>query len=207
MIVGTPVSIIIPVAGKEDVTRKCLEHIAGQSYKNIELIIADDGEVAQKELIDNFAKTIDFPLRYISIGGVGYNLAKARNLAVIEATGEILVFCDQRILMEPNAIEEFVKNLKPKVWVYGSKGVKKEFVENFSAIHRADLVTLGGFNERITQYGGMSQDIRSRAKLNMFNLHYLESAKAVAFGKSSNRTRRKYDIMKSKNLLWKVGLH
>jgi glycosyltransferase involved in cell wall biosynthesis len=207
MIEGTPVSIITPVAGKEEVTKLTLSAIAEQSYKNIELIVIDDGEVSQSETVSNFAETVNFPVRYIYTQGVGYNLAKARNIGIIEATGEILVFCDQRMVMAPEAISEFVSNLKPKTWLYGNKGVKKEFVENFSCIYRSDMVTLGGFNERITQYGGLTQDIRSRARLNMFNLKFLESARADPHGKSANRIRRKYDIMKSKNILWKLGLN
>lgn len=207
MVEGSPVSVILPIAGKVETTMKCLEAIANQTHKNIEIIVIDDGETPQRDVIDNFAKTINFPVRYMYTDGVGYNLAKARNLAIIEATGEVLVFCDQRMIMDKNAIEQFVLNIKPKVWLYGSKGIKKEFVENFSCIFRADMVSLGGFNERITQYGGITQDIRSRARLNSFDLKYLEQAKADPAGKSPNRTRKKYEILRSKNILWKMGLH
>lgn len=204
---GEPVSVIVPIAGKEDITRECLIAIANQTHKNLEIIVIDDGEIPQRENVDKFAKTVNLPVRYLYTGGVGYNLAKARNLGIIEATSEILVFCDQRMVMQPNAVEEFVKNLKPKVWLYGSKGIKKPFVENFSAIQRSEIVTLGMFNERITEYGGMSQEVRSRAIRQMFDLKYLESAQATPAGKSANRTRKKYELLRTKNLLWKLGLN
>lgn len=206
MLGGETVSIITPVAGKEEVTAKCLDAILSQTHQNIELIVIDDGEQQQSNLIKRYQETSNIPIRYLTTGGMGYNLAKARNLGIIEATGEILVFCDQRIIMDPNAIEEFVKNLKPKIWLYGTKGVKKEFVENFSCIYRADMVTMGMFNERVTEYGGMSQEVRSRAKLQSFNLRYLETARAEAYGKSANRWRKKYELLRMKNLLWKLGL-
>lgn len=207
MLGGETVSVIVPVASKEDVTAKCLEAVTNQTYKNIELIVVDDGDVPQEQVVNKFKTTSNIPISYIKTGGVGYNLAKARNLGIIKATGEIIVFCDQRIIMEPNAIEEFLKNLKPKIWLYGTKGVKKDFVENFSCIYRQDIISMGMFNERVTEYGGMSQEVRSRARLQSVDLKYLESARAEAYGKSPNRWRKKYELMRMKNLLWRMGLN
>jgi glycosyltransferase involved in cell wall biosynthesis len=203
---GKTVSIIVPLSGREDVTRECLNAIANQTHQNIELIVVDDGEEDQKQLVDEFAATISIPVRYMRLGGKGYHLAKARNLAAIEATSDILVFCDQRMVMEPNAVEVFVENLKPRYWLYGSKGAKKDFVENFSCIYRDDFFTLGGFNERITMYGGMSQEVRSRARRQLVTIEYIEQAKATAKGKSSNRRTKKYEILQMKNMLRKTGM-
>lgn len=203
---GETVSIIVPISGREDITTKCIEAILKQTHKNIELIIIDDGETTQETNVAKFYETSSIPIRYIKTGGVGYNLAKARNLGIIEATGDIIVFCDQRMIMQPTAVEEFVRNIKSKVWLYGSKGMKKEFVENFSAIYRADIISMGMFNERITEYGGMSQEVRSRSNKQGFEHKYLEFAKADPYGKSANRWRKKYEILRAKNLLWKLGL-
>lgn len=203
---GEPVSVIVPVAGKPETTAKCIDAILNQTHKNLEILVIDDGEESQENHIKAIGATSNAPLRYTRIGEPGYNLAKARNLAVIEATSDILIFCDQRMIMEPNAIEEFLKKLKPHHWLYGSKGAKKDFVENFSCIRREDFVTLGMFNERITEYGGLSQECRSRARRQGFNTLYVEGAKAEPYGKSSNRRSKKMEIMKMKNLLWKIGL-
>lgn len=201
-----PVSVIVPVANKPEVTSKCINAILSQNYTNLEIIVVDDGDVKQGETIAALQRTANIPFRYITITESGYNLAKARNLAAIEATSDILVFCDQRIIMEPDAITEFIPQLKPLHWLYGSKGVKKDFVENFSCILRDDFMRFGMFNERITSYGGMSQECRSRARQQGFNTLYIESAKARAEGKSSNRLRKKYEIMEMKNLLFKTNM-
>lgn len=203
---GTPVSVIVPIAGKEEITRACLNAIANQTHKNVEIVVVDDGEELQGQNVSDFAKTVNLPVRYIALGGQSYNLAKARNLAAIEATSDILVFCDQRQVMEPECITEFLDRVKPKFWLYGNKGVKKEFVENLSCIYRDDFITFGMFNERITKYGGMSQEARSRAKRQGVELEFVEAAKATPMGKSSNRRRKKIEIMEMKNLCWKVGL-
>lgn len=201
-----PVTVVLPIADNPHVTAANLSAIAKQTYPNIEVVVVDDGENNQWDLVYEFGKTVAMPVRYHSINELGYNLAKARNLAAIEATSDILVFCDQRMIMHPDAVEEFVKNLKPRYWLYGSKGAKKDFVENFSCIYREDFFTLGGFNERITMYGGMSQEVRSRARKQGMTLEYVESAKADPKGKSRNRYTKRYEIMEMKTMLWKMGM-
>lgn len=193
------VSVIMPVYKKPDITYQSLEAIENQTYKNLEVIMINDGEEDQpRDRVPFF--------RYIENNQNDYGLARARNRGIIEATGDIIVFCDQRIVMEPDAIEQFVKHLAPRVWLYGTKGVKKEFVENFSCIYRDEIVRMGMFNERINLYGGMSQCIRNRARYQGIKTEYLEAAKAKQIGKSSNKHRRRGEIIKMKNLLWKIGL-
>lgn len=202
---GKLVSVIVPIAGKEDVTRSCLNAIANQGG-NLEIIVIDDGETDQKANIDEIGKTLNFPIRYIRLGGPGYNLAKARNLAAIEATGDILIFCDQRMIMEKDCILNFIEQLKPKHWMWGNKGSKKDFVENLSCINREDFMTFGGFNERIDKYGGMSQEARSRARRQLITLEYVDNAKAVPMGKSSNKYTKRLEILEMKSKLWKMNL-
>lgn len=205
LILGDPVTVIVPVAGKEEVTRENLNAIANQTHSNLEVIVIDDGEVDQEANVKSFADTVSIPVRYIRLGGKGYNLAKARNIAAIEATSEILVFCDQRMIMDSDCIEQFLTNLKPNSWLYGNKGFKKDFVENLSCVYRADFIRFGMFNEEITMYGGLSQETRWRARQQGINIEFIESAKAEPKGKSSNKRLKKYEIMEMKNLCFKIG--
>jgi hypothetical protein len=200
------VSVIVPINDNPEVIRACLNAIANQDYPNFEVLVCDDSS-ENRTLTSDFARTAHFPVKYIDTIGYGYGLARARNLGIVEATGDIIVFCDQRQIMEPNAITEFVKHLVPKTWVYGDKGrTKPEFVENFSAIYRDEIIRAGMFMERITQYGGMTQEVRSRTRMQGIKHVYVESAKATAMGKSSKTEQRRLDIIKSKNLLFKLGL-
>lgn len=193
------VSVVFPVCKKPEITHQSLEAIENQTYQNLEVIMINDGDEPQPKDRVSFFK-------YIENDQGDYGLARARNKGIIEATGDVIVFCDQRIVMEPNAIEELVKALKPRTWVYGTKGVKKEFVENFSAVRREDIIRAGLFNERIDKYGGMSQEVRSRVKLQGMTTEFIESAQAKQIGKSSNRNRRRSEIIQMKNKLWKMGL-
>ena len=57
-----------------------------------------------------------------------------------------------------------------------------------------------------TAYGGLSQETRNRFKAQGNKTQYIESAKAIPTGKSSNRNRKKQDIIKMKNRLFKMEL-
>lgn len=211
-----PVSIVVPIYDRPEVITKCLNAIAEQTYKNIELIVADDNlDLANYNLVSEFAKYVSFPVRHIDTSREvkdgdewvkDYGLARARNEATIEATGEIMVYCDQRMIMQPNCVEEFVKFVAPKTWLYGNKGGKKEFVENLSCIRRQDVIDFGLFSERMTRYGGLSQETRNRLRHQGGRTEYVEGARATPSGKSSNRNRKKQDIIFSKNRLWKMNL-
>lgn len=195
------VTVITPVCGKPEITEECQKAIENQTHKNIEHIIINDGEPY------NIRPTNVAYFKRIENNQDDYGLARARNKGTIEATGDIIVFCDQRMIMDKNAVAEFVKNIQPTKWLYGQKGgIKKEFVENLSCINRDDIIRAGMFNERIDMYGGQSQEVRTRFRKQGNSIEYIESAKAEPMGKSSNRNRKRAEIIKIKTRLWKMGL-
>lgn len=204
------VSVVVPIYDKPELTRQCIDGIANQSYKNIEVIVCNDnaepeGRMENRKLIKDLSLLLPFPVRYIDQPEEGYGIAKQRNLGIIEATGEIIVFCDQRIIMENNAIEEFVKQIKPKTWLFGDKNGKTTFVENFSCVFRHHVIECGLFNERIDHYGGMSQEIRTRINRQGFEVKLVYGAKARQSNKSKNKWQQRQDIISMKNKLFKMG--
>jgi glycosyltransferase involved in cell wall biosynthesis len=211
------VSVVVPVYGRADITRKCLDAIAKQTYKNIELIVADDGlSTENSQAVHDFARFVNFPVRYMQTAhflvdhatesvGKDYGLARARNAATIEATGSIMVYVDQRMVLDADCIEEFVKHMKPRYWLFGEKGARKrEFIENVSAVYRRDVIIAGMFSERCDRYGSLSQETRQRIRYQGLKTEYIETAKATPTGKSSNRTRKRQEIIGAKNMLFKM---
>lgn len=85
------VSVIIPTCNRPELLKKAIESVIGQSYKDWELIIVDDGdELKAEEAVNSFA---DSRIRYLSHavrkgGGV------ARNTGIKNAQGEFITFLD-----------------------------------------------------------------------------------------------------------------
>lgn len=203
----TPVSVIVPTASDPRTLLACLVAIENQTYKNIEIVVSDDGNDPEiKKLVDEFRGMTAKPVVYLNSYKDDYGLARARNLGIIEATGDILVFDDQRQIMQPEAVAEFVAHAAPKQWLYGNKGGKKDFVENFSCAYRSEIIQMGMFSERCTLYGSLSQEVRARSRAQGFTHSYIETAKADAAKKSSNKYTKRQEIIESKDMLYKMGL-
>lgn len=210
------VSVIIPTFNRADILVHQLASLTEQDYKNFEVVICDDGSTDNTmAVVDEARKLYDFPIRYVNTGDTErYGLAKARNLGVIESVGDILVFCDDRLKMHPTALSSFVSKIKTvsnqqghrKVWIWGSKGGYKSFVENFSATWRQSFINGGMFNERIEQYGGLTQETDRRFNAQGFKFDWCPESLAEPMIGTHSKSRNRENIIKSKIQLYKMGL-
>ncbi len=86
------VSIIIPVYNVEKYICRCLESVINQDYKNLEIIIVNDGTQDNSyEICNKYAK-LDKRIKLINQKNGG--LSDARNTGVKMATGRYLAFLD-----------------------------------------------------------------------------------------------------------------
>ena len=200
------VSVIIPTTyDRLENTQKIVEAINNSTYQNCEILVVWD----EKEQIPQTLPST-MPVGQFWASGEGYNLAQARNIGVINATGKYLLFCDSRMKPDREAIQTFVNEIKDteKVWLFGKKGGDKTtFVENFSFIKRQDIINAGMFCERITEYGGMSQELRARFSKQGFSFVYVSDALAEQIHKTSLTPERRMSIVRSKNLLARLNLN
>lgn len=95
-------SVIIPVFNEEKVIKDCLESLMKQSYKNMELIVVDDGSIDKSVEI---ARRFNIKFFHQSHLGPG----KARNLGAKYSTGEILIFIDADMVFDKDFIKELIK--------------------------------------------------------------------------------------------------
>lgn len=200
---NTLVSVVMPVFGNPENLAKTIEALNDQTYPALELVIVSDGDPS----FDNLSIRSKHTVKYIRVGEYHkYGLGYARDKGVLEAEGDILVFLDQRFIPEPSMIEEFVKNLTPKHWLYGNKNNKRNFVENVSCLYRQEFIEMGMSNQLIDGYGGMSQELRERSRRQGFKHVFIEKAIATAQYSSHNYNGRKDDIRRIKEVLWKLNL-
>ena len=198
------VSVIIPTKDNPKSFIDSLVAAITQDYGKYEIIVSDSGEVPVKQLVDAARKNSKVPIKYIRFKGKGYTLPEARNRAVIEAYGDLLVFCDDRLAMEKQTVSEFVNYSAESTWLWGVKDDSpKSFVENLSAVLRGDLIRMGMFNERIEFYGGATQDIKQRFE-DMFSFNMVEKAKATSIMRAKGKKSRRRDIIKAKLILQKL---
>jgi hypothetical protein len=199
------VSVIMPICNPKESITEVLAAALNQDYSNYEIVVADSSEQPYESLFRKVRDTVKIPIKYMRIKRNGdYTLAKARNEAIIAADGKMLVFCDDRLAMEENAVRTFASGLAPKMWLWGTKDhYEKGFVENFSAVGRQELIDIGMFCERINEYGGMTQEIRTRAEKNSFAFQRAVcNAKVVA--KSSHKDNKRQQIVHMKTRCWEM---
>lgn len=86
------ISIIVPIYNVEQYLEKCIISIINQTYKNIEIILVDDGSKDNSgKIADEYKKTDD---RIVVIHKENGGLSDARNCALDIATGDYITFVD-----------------------------------------------------------------------------------------------------------------
>ncbi len=101
------VSVIIPSFNKYNFTRKTLISIINQTYKEIEIIVIDDGSND-----DTYKLKYEFKnsIKYYYTENIG--ASAARNLGIQKSTGDYLSFIDCDDIYEPKKIETSMEILK-----------------------------------------------------------------------------------------------
>lgn len=103
----TLLSVIVPVYKVEEYLTKCLDSIINQTYKNLEIILVDDGSPdACPQICDEYAKK-DKRIKVIhkQNGGV----SSARNMGLDVAKGEFITFVDSDDWIDDTMYEKMMK--------------------------------------------------------------------------------------------------
>ncbi|MGQ9720639.1 MAG: glycosyltransferase family 2 protein [Candidatus Jordarchaeum sp.] len=122
------VNIIIPTFNRKSFLINTLLSFNTQSYKNFEIIVVDDGsEYNLSEEISGLG--LNYKIIYFYIDHHGR--ASARNYAIKNAAGEILLFFDDHSRPSPGLIEEHVKGHYKKK-NHGALRGRIEYIKDFS---------------------------------------------------------------------------
>lgn len=100
------VSIVVPIYNVEKYINKCVDSILNQTYKNLQVILVDDGSPDNcGKIADEYAKK-DFRIEVIHKENGG--LSDARNFGVKEVTGDFTLFVDSDDWLDKNMVETMV---------------------------------------------------------------------------------------------------
>ena len=118
------VSVIVPVYNVEKYLNRCINSIINQTYKELEIILVDDGSTDNcSVLCDEWAeKDIRIKVIHKENAGLGY----ARNSGIEVATGEYICFFDSDDYIESETIEEcylMAKNENADIVCFGHNSI------------------------------------------------------------------------------------
>jgi len=102
------VSVIVPVYKVEKYLEQCLVSVIFNSYKNLEIIVVDDGSPDNSAAIYNKYAELDERIKIITQENGG--LSAARNTGIKAATGEYIHFMDSDDYIDLNFYEELVND-------------------------------------------------------------------------------------------------
>lgn len=103
------VSIIIPFYNAEKYLKRCLDSIATQDYKNLEILPINDGSEDNSQMIANNYAQQDNRVHPVTLSHGGVSIARNEGLSV--ASGDYIMFVDADDWIGPGIIGRMMKTL------------------------------------------------------------------------------------------------
>ena len=104
------ISVIIPVYNVEKYLNKCVDSVISQTYKDLQIILVDDGSTDRSSKIcDEYAKA---DTRISVIHKQNGGLSSARNAGMEIVEGDYITFLDSDDYVSPTVYEELYKIIK-----------------------------------------------------------------------------------------------
>lgn len=139
------ISIIVPMYNAEKHVEECIESVLLQTYKNIELVLIDDGSIDNtagivKPYIDKYSN-----IKYIYQTNQGVSVA--RNTGIVLARGEYLMFVDSDDKLLPTICEKLLSKQSDLVLCrYEKFPVMEKDSLNYSILENID--SLGNLSKK-----------------------------------------------------------
>ena len=144
------VSVIIPVYNVKPYLERCVQSVLKQTYKNLEIILVDDGSTdGGGELCDQLAS---LDSRILVLHQKNQGVSVARNTGIKKATGEYIFFVDSDdIWLLKDGVETIMQNCESStdlivfksvdIWDNAKKTLTKDYdVEKISSLPDAQAV-------------------------------------------------------------------
>lgn len=182
---NSKISVIVPVYNREKYIEKCIESLEGQTYKNIEIIMINDGSTDNsKSVCDKISKKYQ-NIKVIHTKNRG--VSEARNKGLNMSTGEYILFVDPDDTIDKNMCE------------YMHKG----YIENTDSlpICGINLVDENNIVNKKLDFDEISSDEKFYLNKNRF----MELFKIDLLNSPCNKLFRK-DIIDLNNIKFEKGL-
>ena len=135
------ISVIVPVYKVEPYLRQCVESVLNQTYRDIEVLLIDDGSPDRcGEICDEYVEK-DARVRVFHTENRG--LSAARNLGLREANGEYIGFVDSDDWIEPDMYEVLLRRIQETGADIGVCGAWEEYPTTIKELNLKDAVYSG----------------------------------------------------------------
>lgn len=111
------ISVIIPIYNGENYIESCLDSVLEQTYKNIEILLIDDGSEDSTATMCDWYVSIFEKVRYFHVSNGGPSAA--RNEGILNCRGDFVYFLDVDDVIEPAALELLAEQCGDVDWVIG----------------------------------------------------------------------------------------
>ncbi|EEJ41000.1 glycosyltransferase family 2 protein [Limosilactobacillus vaginalis] len=104
------VSVIVPAYNAEKYICSCIDSIVNQTYKNLQIILIDDGSTDKTLDIFNSYSLRDSRITVFTKENQG--IATTRNFGLMKSNGNYIVFVDSDDYIKENMVELLLKSIK-----------------------------------------------------------------------------------------------
>lgn len=132
------ISIIVPIYNVEKELSRCVDSILKQTYKNIQIILVNDGSKDNSPKICEEYKKKDLRVNVIHKNNGG--LSDARNCGIDLAIGQYILFVDSDDYLELDSCERFINSLGKKRVDIVIGEAKKINGKNISFLKHTNLI-------------------------------------------------------------------
>ncbi len=135
------ISVIVPVYNVEEYLKRCLDSIINQTYKNLEIILINDGSTDNSGMICDEYKKIDHRIKVIHKKNEGQS--KTRNRGIDIAKGEYISFIDSDDFIHKDFYKELMNLIEKNESTLAICGyqtfTKEEEIKQTTTIKRTKL--------------------------------------------------------------------
>lgn len=206
------ISVIVPIYNVEKQLKRCINSIINQTYKNIQILLIDDGSKdSSGKICDDFSK---YDTRIVVLHQDNVGVSAARNKGIELAKGRYICFIDSDDYIEKNYIEELYQLMRDEKIDLGICDLNYKYTNKEDCWSTVGEKTINlknvseeifwELNEKYLLYGPYNKIFKSsiikKQKIKfikemsygedlIFNLSYLQYVKII---KTTNQTRYNY---------------
>ena len=103
------VSVLIPVFNRQEVLKECVSSVSNQTYKNLEIILIDDGSEDNSSVICHSLAQSNPKIKFFETKHCG--VSSARNKGLELASGEYIFFVDSDDIIHPTLLADLMEGI------------------------------------------------------------------------------------------------